>query len=112
MSKRATLGFIYTLQSLEAEGADLSPIRERYGIDLKNLAPDTEIERALELQVYCDLMPSVNDPLIGLRIGQTMSLAGYGPLIMLLMTCEDAWQAFNTGIQYQALTYLFVELRL
>ncbi|MCG8534041.1 MAG: AraC family transcriptional regulator [Pseudomonadales bacterium] len=112
MSKRATLGFIYTLQSLEAEGADLSPIRERYGIDLKHLSPDTEIERALELQVYCDLMPSVNDPLIGLRIGQTMSLAGYGPLIMLLMTCEDAWQAFNTGIQYQALTYLFGELRL
>ena len=53
MSKRATLGFIYTLQSLEAEGADLSPIRERYGIDLKHLSPDTEIERALELQVYC-----------------------------------------------------------
>lgn len=112
MSKRATLGFIFTLQALEAEGADLSSIKQRYGIDLKHLSPDTDIERSLELQIYCEVLPHVADPLIGLRIGQTMSLAGYGPLIMLLMTCEDAWQAFNTGIQYQALTYLFGELRL
>jgi AraC-like DNA-binding protein len=111
MSKRAILGFIYTLQALQSHGGDIASLSERYGIDLDNLSPDGHIERALELRIYCDVLPTVADPLVGLRIGQTMSLAGYGPLIMLLMTCRNVWEAFNTGIRYQALTYLFGELR-
>lgn len=111
MSKRAILGFIYTLQALEANGGDLSGIEARYGINVDNLSPDGQIQRALELRIYCDVLTTVEDPLLGLRIGQTMSLAGYGPLIMLLMTCENAWQAFRTGVHYQALTYLFGELQ-
>ena len=111
MSKRAILGFIYTLQALEAQGGDLSKLEERYGLNVANLSPDGFIERALELRIYCDVLPSVPDPLVGLKIGQTMSLAGYGPLIMLLMTCDNAWEAFKTGVHYQALTYLFGELQ-
>ena len=111
MSKRAILGFIYTLQALKANGADLSMLEQRYGINVDQLSPDGHIERALELRIYCDVLPTVKDPLVGLRIGETMSLAGYGPLIMLLMTCQNAWEAFNTGVHYQALTYLFGELQ-
>ncbi len=111
MSKRPILGFIYTLQALEANGADLGPLQQRYGIHVNSLSPDGHIDRALELRIYCDLLPQVRDPLVGLRIGQTMSLAGYGPLIMLLLTCDNAWEAFRLGIQYQALTYLFGELQ-
>ena len=111
MSKRAILGFIYTLQALEAQGGDLSNLEQRYGLNVDNLSPDGFIERALELRIYCDVLPGVADPLVGLKIGQTMSLAGYGPLIMLLMTCNNAWEAFNTGVHYQALTYLFGELQ-
>lgn len=112
MSKRSTLGFIYTLQALDAAGADLTPLKQRYGIDLKNILPDADIERALELKIYCEILPSMSDPLTGLRIGQTMSLAGYGPLIMLLMTCHTAWDAFQAGVRYQGLTYLFGDLQL
>lgn len=112
MSKRAILGFIFTLQALRDMGADISCLQSRYGIDIDALSPDGEIERALELRIYADLLPTVHDELAGLKIGTTMSLAGYGPLIMLLMTCRNVWEAFNTGIHYQQLTYLFGELRL
>lgn len=111
MSKRAVLGFIYTLQALQANGADLACVEERYGINVDKLSPDGQIQRALELRIYCDILPQIKDPLVGLRIGQTMSLAGYGPFIMLLMTCSNAWEAFRTGIRYQALTYLFGEMQ-
>lgn len=112
MSKRAILGFIFTLQALRDMGADLACLSEKYGIDIDALSPDGEIERALELRIYADILPAVNDELAGLKIGTTMSLAGYGPFIMLLMTCRNVWEAFNTGIRYQQLTYLFGELRL
>ncbi len=112
MSKRAILGFLFTLQALRDMGADLDCLRSRYGIDIDALLPDGEIERALELRIYHDVLPGVSDELAGLKIGTTMSLAGYGPFIMLLMTCRNAWDAFQTGIRYQNLTYLFGELRL
>ena len=112
MSKRAVLGFIFTLQALRDMGADLSCLQTRYGIDIDALSPDGEIERALELRIYSDILPSLEDELAGLKIGTTMSLAGYGPLIMLLMTCRNVWDAFQSGIHYQQLTYLFGELRL
>ncbi|HVL01515.1 MAG TPA: AraC family transcriptional regulator ligand-binding domain-containing protein, partial [Dongiaceae bacterium] len=112
MTKRAILGFIYTLQALRDQGADLSGLKQKYGIDLDHLSPDGDIDRSLELRIYADLLPTVPDELAGLKIGTMMSLAGYGPLIMLLLTCRNVWEAFQAGIRYQALTYLFGELRL
>lgn len=112
MSKRAILGFIFTLQALRDMGADLACLSDKYGIDIDALSPDGDIERALELRIYADILPGVSDEYAGLKIGTTMSLAGYGPFIMLLMTCKNVWEAFNTGIRYQQLTYLFGELRL
>lgn len=112
MSKRAILGFIFTLQALRDMGADLSCLEDKYGIEIDALSPDGEIERALELRIYSDILPGLDDELAGLKIGTTMSLAGYGPLIMLLMTCRNVWEAFQAGIRFQQLTYLFGELRL
>ena len=36
----------------------------------------------------------------------------YIPFVMLVMTCENAWEAFRIGVQYQQLTYLYGTLRL
>lgn len=112
MSKRAVLGFIYTLHELRGLGADLSCLQQKYGIELDSLSPDGEIERALELRIYADIIPRVQDELAGLKIGTAMSLAGYGPFIMLLMSCRNVWDAFQLGVRYQQLTYLFGEIRL
>ncbi len=49
---------------------------------------------------------------MGLKLGGFYGLAGDGPLIMLLMTCATAYEAFQIGIRYQDLTYLFGTLAL
>lgn len=112
MSTRSVLGFVYTLQGLKAMGASVSPVLARYGIDLGRLSPDAEIDRALEIRIFSELVPSLPDPATGLKIGTAMSLAGYGPFIMLLMTCPNAWEAFRAGVHFQQLTYIFGEFDL
>lgn len=112
MSTRSVLGLIYTLEGLKKCGVPVQTTLKRYGLSLDKISPDAEIERSLELQIYNDLTKEINDPLMGLRIGKGMSLAGYGQFIMLLMSCENAWEAFKTGIKYQQLTYLFGQLSL
>ena len=107
MSTRSILGLIYLVQGLKQLGEDPAPVLARHGLSLERLDPSTRIERGRELRIYADLAESIHDPMMGLRLGGFYGLAGYGPLVMLLMTCGTAYEALQTGIRYQRLTYLF-----
>lgn len=112
MSTRSILGLIYMVQGLKHLGEDPGPVLHKHGLDVDKLDPSTRIERARELRIYADLAEQLHDPMLGLRLGGFYGLAGYGPLVMLIMTCANAWEAFQMGVKYQRLTYLFGTLRL
>ncbi len=111
MGTRPVLGLIYMLQGLQQLGEDPTPVLARHGLVLEQLNPSTPIDRARELRIYADLAQHLHDPTIGLRLGQFYNLAGYGPLVMLLLTCANAYEAFQMGIRYQRLTYNYGTLR-
>ena len=112
MSTRSILGLIYMVQGLKQLGEDPEPVLARHGLSSDQLDPTTRIERARELRIYAELAETLNDPLVGLKMGSFFGLAGYGPLVMLLMTCPTAYEAIQTGIRYQRLTFLYGTLRL
>ena len=49
MSTRSILGVLYILRGLRELGEDISPVLDRYGIDLDKVDPTARIERSLEL---------------------------------------------------------------
>jgi len=112
MTTRSILGLIYMVQGLKQLGEDPEPVLRQHGLSMDTLDPTTRIERARELRIYADWAEHLHDPLVGLKMGSFFGLAGYGPLVMLLMTCSTAYEALQTGIRYQRLTYLFGTLRL
>lgn len=112
MSTRSILGLIYMVQGLKHLGEDPEPVLQRHGLSIDKLDPTTRIERSRELRIYADWAETLHDPLIGLKMGSFFGLAGYGPLVMLLMTCSTAYEALQTGVRYQRLTYLYGTLRL
>jgi AraC-like DNA-binding protein len=111
MSTRSILGLIYLVQGLQKLGEDPEPALQRHGLSLARLDPSTRIERSRELRLYADLAEGLHDPLIGLKLGGFYGLAGYGPLVMLLMTCATVYESLQVGMKYQKLTYLFGSLR-
>lgn len=112
MSTRSSLGLIYLMQGLQQLGFDPEPVLQKHGLSLARLDPTSRIERARELRIYADLIDKRIDPLMGLKLGRFYGLAGYGPLVMLLMTCATVRDALQTAVKYQQLTYLFSHLRL
>ncbi|MDE2078160.1 MAG: AraC family transcriptional regulator [Burkholderiales bacterium] len=110
MSTRSILGLIYMVQGLKQLGEDPEPVLSRHGLSLDKLDPGTRISRTTEQRFYADMAEHLHDPLVGLRLGSYYGLAGYGPLTMLLMTCATALDAFQMGIRYQELTYLYGKL--
>lgn len=107
MATRSVLGLIYTLQGLRQCGEEVDSVLLHYGMELDKIDPNTRIERSRELQIYADLARGVRNPLSGLRAGNAFGFAGYGPLVMLLMTCQNAYESFQIGVRYQQLTFLF-----
>lgn len=110
MSTRSILGFLYTVQGLTARGIQTHDILTAHGLDLNKLDPNGQISRARELQLLAELFARVPDSSMGLNLGGSFGLAGYGPFTMLLMTAANVFEACKAGIQYQKLTYLYGEL--
>lgn len=112
MSSRSVLGLVYILDGLRQQGVAVEAVLERYGMALDQLSPEAEIDRTLELRIITDLATVIDEPLVALRAGASISMAGYGALSMLLLTCDNACEAFQAGVRYQQLTYLFGEVSL
>lgn len=111
MASRSVLGLLAMLKSLRDSGEEIGAALARHGIDLDRLDPSTRIDRGRELRIFSEVAPLVKDPLAGLRAGTNFNIASYGPLVMLLMTCADAYEAFQVGVRYQQLTFLYGTLR-
>lgn len=112
MASRSILGLISTVDGLRKLGEDVAPVLARHGIDLDHVDPSAHIDRALELRIYVEVADVLRDPLAGLKAGTNFGIGSYGPFVMLVMTCENAWEAFRVGVQYQQLTYLYGTIRL
>jgi len=112
MPLRSILALMSTVDLLEERGVACRPVLARHGLEPERLDPNGEIERDRELAVLTELLPLAQDPLFGFEMGKRFGLAGYGPLTMLLMTSRTAFQGFQIGVHYQALTYLYGKLSL
>ena len=116
MAKRSVLGLLYLLQGLQAAGentqAILDDLLTDMALDLNQLDPSATIDISLEYAIQQYIVGKVKHPAIGLYIGQQFNLAGYGPLLMLLMTSPSLIDAMKLGVYYQKITFLFGRLGL
>lgn len=103
--KRSILGLMYLIQGMRQVGIDVDARLQQIGIQADALDPSSSIHSSLEW----DILNVMSEGVVaetGVCVGQHYALAGYGPLLMLLVTCPTVEQALNKGIQYQQLTHL------
>lgn len=107
MTTRSILGLLYASKVYSDLGVDTQAVFRKHGLSIEHMDENATIDRTRELEIILDLYRLKPDPELGLLIGSNMGLAGYGPLSMLIMTCENAYEDCQMGIKYQELTYLF-----
>ncbi|MGX5698057.1 AraC family transcriptional regulator ligand-binding domain-containing protein [Acinetobacter kookii] len=103
--KRSILGLMYLIQGMRKAGIDVDPKLQSIGLRADALDPSSIIHPGLEWDVLKVIGQDVA-PEKGLFIGQHYALAGYGPLLMLLVSSENIRTALEQGIRYQTLTHL------
>lgn len=107
--KRSILSLMYLIQGMHKAGIDLHDKLTSIGLRMDSIEPSSVLDPHLEreiLQTLCDGLLPEN----GLKIGQHYTLAGYGPLFMLLMNCPSIEVALTKAIQYSQLTHLTGQL--
>ncbi len=109
--KRSILGLLYLIQGMRKAGVDVDSRLEGIGIHADALDPAAVIHPDLEKDVFRVIGDGVAAE-AGLEIGQHYALAGYGPLLMLLVTSQNIETVLNKGIEYQGLTHLTGRLSL
>lgn len=97
---------MYLVHGMRNAGIDVDSRLTSIGIKSDALDPSSIIHPSLEWDILKVIGKDVQ-PETGLFIGQHYSLAGYGPLLMLLVTCSTVGDAIQNGIKYQDLTYLY-----
>ncbi len=109
--KRSILGLMYLIQGMRKAGVDVDAKLQSIGLRADALDTSSIIHPSLEWDILKVIGEDV-EPEMGLFIGQHYALAGYGPLLMLLVTSPDIATALEKGIQYQGLTHLSGKLSL
>ena len=97
---------MYLIHGMRNAGIDVDSHLANIGIKADALDPSSIIHPSLEWDILKAVAVDV-PPEKGLFIGQHYALAGYGPLLMLLVTSRTVSDAIKKGIQYQGLTYLY-----
>lgn len=103
--KRSILGLMYLIQGMRKAGVAVDQKLQSIGLRADALDPSSIIHPSLEWDVLKVIGQDVA-PEKGLFIGQHYVLAGYGPLLMLLVTSDNVRIALEQGILYQSLTHL------
>lgn len=103
--KRSILGLLYLIQGMRQVGIDVDTRLESIGLQANALDPSAIIHPDLEWDILQVIAKDIS-PELGLKIGQHYALAGYGPMLMLLVTSPTAEIAVKNGIYYQGLTHL------
>lgn len=106
LMKRSMLSLIYLINGMRHAGIDVDARLARIGIRASALNPHAVFHPSLELSIL-DYLGQQVAPELGLRVGQHYALAGYGPLLMLLLSAERIEDVLIYGVRFQKLTHLF-----
>jgi AraC-like DNA-binding protein len=102
---------MYLVQGMRKAGIDVDSKLQGIGLRIDALDAASVIHPSLERDVLKVIGEGVA-PEQGLFIGQHYALAGYGPLLMLLVTSPDIRTVLDQGIRFQQLTHLTGRLAL
>lgn len=109
--KRSVLSLMYLIQGMRKAGIDVDQKLQTIGLRIDALDATSVIHPSLEWDVLKVIGHDV-PPEQGMFIGQHYALAGYGPLLMLLVTSPNIRTVLEQGMRFQQLTHLTGQLGL
>ena len=107
--KRSILSLVYLIQGMCNAGIDLNEKLSHLGLKVETINPSSVIDVYLQQEILKVLCENLTEEQ-GLNIGQHYTLAGYGPLLMLLVSSPNIEIALQKAIQFCCLTHLTGQL--
>ena len=107
--KRSILSLVYLIKGMRQAGINVDARLAGIGISVDALDPSAILHPSIEWNIQNIIAQRVA-PELGLQVGQHYTLAGYGPLLMLLLSCERVEESLRQVVRFQELTHLYGSL--
>jgi len=108
--KHAILSLLPLLDALQEKQVPLEPFLSNYGIKLNSLSATTQIALATEFDVTADALQILNDPFLGLKLGQKFTITSYSLYAMLLLSAPNFKAMIDCAYTFQRLSLFFSDI--
>jgi len=110
--KQSILGLIPLFKVIEEQGKDPEELLRRRGLSLAKMSGAAVIDQALELDIVSEALEMLDDPILGIKVGDQVTFTSYGTYAMLLMSAPTFLETLKVGAQFQSLSLLFSHMTL
>lgn len=105
--KQSILGLIPLFKVIEEHGEDPEELLRRRGLSLAKMSGAAVIDQGLELDIVSEALDMLDDPILGIKVGNQVTFTSYGTYAMLLMSAPTFLDTLKVGAQFQSLSLLF-----
>ncbi|MFT5718051.1 MAG: AraC-like DNA-binding protein [Oleiphilaceae bacterium] len=105
--QQSILGLIPLFKVIEEQGKDPEELLRRRGLSLAKMSGAAVIDQNLELEIVSDAIEMLDDPILGIKVGNQVTFTSYGSYAMLLMSAPTFLETLKVGEQFQSLSLLF-----
>ena len=84
--KQSILGLIPLFNAMEEQGKDPEELLHRRGLSLAKMSGAAVIDQDLELDIVAEAIEMLDDPILGIKVGNQVTFTSYGTYAMLLMS--------------------------
>jgi len=109
---QSILGLIPLFKVIEEQGKDPEELLRRRGLSLAKMSGAAVIDQDLELDIVSEAIEMLDDPILGIKVGNQVTFTSYGTYAMLLMSAPTFLETLKIGVQFQSLSLLFSHMTL
>ena len=110
--QQSILGLIPLFEVIEAQGKDPEELLRRRGLSLAKMSGAAVIDQSLELDIVSEAIEMLDDPILGIKVGNQVTFTSYGTYAMLLMSAPTFLDTLKVAVQFQSLSLLFSHVTL
>ncbi|WP_394220753.1 AraC family transcriptional regulator ligand-binding domain-containing protein [Alteromonas gracilis] len=90
--------------ALQEQGIKPEALLAKHGLQLDKLSATSQIDFNTHAEIIREALPFVDDPLLGIRLGERVTMTSYGLFAMLLLSAPSLKHMIDCAVQYQRLS--------
>ena len=102
--KIPVMSMLPLFSALQEQHIDPAPLLAKHGLELEKLSATSQVDFDTQAKITRKALSFIDDPLLGITLGEKVTMTSYGLFAMLLLSAPSLKQMIDCAVQYQRLS--------